>query len=73
MNLFKKEYEKETKALGFKSLKRVVKTATHQTGGTTRKRDIVRDASAPGKRRSKLGKIYYEYRKNRSDLPGESI
>lgn len=29
--------------------------------------------SEPGKRRSKLGKIYYEYRKNRSDMPGEAI
>ena len=73
MNLFKKEYDKETKALGFKSLKKVVKTSTHQTGGTTKSRDIPRNASAPGKRRSKLGKIYYEYRKNRSDLPGEAI
>ncbi|MEM0368431.1 MAG: hypothetical protein QXN57_03210 [Desulfurococcaceae archaeon] len=35
--------------------------------------DDDRDALAPGKRRSKNGKIYYEYRKNRSDLPGKRI
>lgn len=30
----------------------------------------MRSAEAPGKRRSETGRVYYEYRKNRSDKPG---
>jgi hypothetical protein len=30
----------------------------------------MRKAMLPGKRRSRRGKIYYEYRRNRSDLRG---
>jgi len=36
-------------------------------------RDRNRTAYAPGKRRSRTGKIYWETRKNRSDLPGKRI
>lgn len=33
----------------------------------------IKKALRPGKRISKRGKIYYEYRKNRSDRPGKDI
>ena len=36
-------------------------------------RDAKRTGRAPGKRISKAGNIYYEYRKNRSDIPGKRI
>lgn len=36
-------------------------------------RDIKRIALPPGKRVSKSGKTYYEYRVNRSDAPGKNI
>jgi len=53
---------------------RVIKTVNRQTG--TRKslsRDRARKALPPGKRISKSGKVYYEYRRNRSDLKGKRI
>ena len=40
----------------------------HQTGHTTKPLDIRLKALLPGKRLSKNGKIYYEYRMNRSDI-----
>lgn len=36
-------------------------------------RDYGRLAPAPGKRISANGKVYYEYRKNRTDLPGQRL
>ena len=50
---------------------KTIKPAKRQTG---KSRDVERDrklkALPPGKRRSRSGKIYYEYRQNRSDLEG---
>jgi len=43
---------------------------TRQTGSSDMARDRKRKALAPGKRRAKSGKIYYENRKNRSDVKG---
>lgn len=43
---------------------------TRQTGSSDMARDKKRKAIAPGKRRSKKGNIYYENRKNRSDVKG---
>lgn len=37
------------------------------------KKDYKRKAKAPGKRKSKSGKTYYEYRANRSDAKGKRI
>ena len=37
------------------------------------KRDRQRKALPPGKRISKRGKAYYEYRRNRTDKKGKSI
>lgn len=48
----------------------VVKISRKQRGRSKVKLDVVRRAMPPGKRISKRGKIYYEYRKNRSDLRG---
>ena len=59
-----------TKKYKYKRAK-VLKVVRRQTG--TRKsvnRDAARKAMPPGKRRSKSGKVYYEYRKNRTDLRG---
>jgi hypothetical protein len=40
-----------------------------QTGRSDAARDMLRRAKAPGKRLSKTGKVYYERRRNRSDVP----
>ena len=49
---------------------RALTRSTKQTGSSDMARDRKRKALAPGKRRSKNGKIYYENRKNRSDVKG---
>ena len=52
-----------------RKLPRTVKPAKRQTGKSKSiERDKKLKALPPGKRRSKSGKIYYEYRQNRSDL-----
>ena len=69
------EKEKSKKRGGRKSTKRkrgrTVKVKRHQTG---RSKNLSRDkklkALPPGKRISASGKVYYEYRQNRSDLSG---
>lgn len=68
MELFKSEVKKEKGLLGFKSPQKVVFKSSHQTGTSNKKRDKKRDALPAGKRISKTGKVYYEYRKNRSDV-----
>jgi len=50
--------------------KRVVRRTTTQTGRTNLIRDRKLRAKAPGKRKSKSGKTYYERRRNRSDVKG---
>jgi len=47
---------------------RVIVVSKHQIGKSVRKIDKRRKALKPGKRISKNGKVYYESRKNRSDL-----
>ena len=42
----------------------------YQTGRSSKKADKRQRAKAPGKRKSKSGKVYFERRKNRSDMPG---
>src|SRR5574337_271899 len=53
---------------------RAKKKHLHQTGSSNKFRDIAIKANPPGKRivHHKRGKdtVYYEYRKNRSDMPG---
>jgi len=40
-----------------------------QTGRSDASRDMLRRAKSPGKRLSRAGKVYYERRRNRSDVP----
>jgi len=52
---------------------RVVKIVRRQTGTrVSLKRDQKRRALYPGKRLSRSGKTYYEYRRNRTDLRRKS-
>lgn len=48
----------------------LVKATNHQRGKSRTKRDKKRKALPPGLRRSRNGKLYYEARKNRTDLHG---
>jgi len=53
---------------------RVVYYKPRQTGSVkSLDRDRARKALPPGKRISKSGRVYYEYRKNRSDKKGSKI
>jgi len=51
-----------------KSKPRVLKISKHRTGTSNRSKDRKRKAMKPGKRISKNGRIYYENRRNRSDI-----
>ena len=51
-----------------KKLPRVIKASKQQTGKTTKEIDRMIEALKPGKRQSKSGNIYYERRRNRSDI-----
>lgn len=48
----------------------VKKTSTYQTGTSNKLSDSRKKAQGPGKRVSVDGNVYYERRKNRSDMPG---
>lgn len=53
---------------------RVLKVVNRQTGSRKSiSRDRLRKALPPGKRISRHGIIYYEYRRNRTDRPGKRI
>jgi len=57
------------KTRGKSGLPRTIVPARHQTGTAKNAYlDSKRRALKPGKRISKSGKVYYEYRANRSDL-----
>ena len=47
----------------------LVKDISRQTGTSNTRADQMRKAKPPGKRKSASGRTYYEYRKNRSDVP----
>ena len=52
-----------------RGISKVVFEAKHQTGDSVKDWDKKLRAEVPGKRRSATsGKVYYEYRENRSDL-----
>ncbi len=77
-NLFFREFIKEeTKAVSLIGMKKkkptVVFERDKQVGTSNTFRDSRRVALPPGKRVSKSGKIYYESRKNRSDLTGSNL
>ena len=52
---------------------KVVSISKYQTGKSNKPIDAARYAYPPGKRVSKSGKIYYEMRANRSDMPGTNL
>ena len=73
---FKDEVEKERQEMGalkFRNQRRNLKYKSHQTGKSVKSIDEKRKALAPGKRVSKSGKIFYEYRKNRTDLKDSDV
>jgi len=71
---FKEELEKQLNSIGMKKKKpRIVYSKSRQIGKTNAFKDKRRIALPPGKRVSKTGKIYYEYRKNRTDKKGKRI
>lgn len=47
---------------------KIVFTAKHQTGESVKEWDKKLQAEVPGKRTSRNGKKYYEYRENRTDM-----
>ena len=49
---------------------RVIRASKRQVGNSNLKKDKKRMALKPGKRISKSGKVYFEYRANRSDRKG---
>ena len=53
--------------------RQVLKASTRQTGRSHTERDKALPAMQPGKRRSARGRIYYEHRRNRSDLRGKKV
>jgi len=73
MDFIKSEMDKEFSSIGFKNQRRNLKTRDHQIGKTDKSIDAKRNALLPGKRMSKTGGIYYEYRKNRSDSRNSKV
>lgn len=65
--------KKEFETLDFRSKRRNLKYREHQIGKTNISIDKKRDALLAGKRMSKNGKIYYEFRRNRSDLKDSMV
>jgi len=69
-NLVRKKPKPITNAFAYNP-RRVIKAVKFETGYS---KNILKDerkkALAPGKRISKSGKVYYEYRANRSDVDG---
>jgi len=52
---------------------RALKVVKYQTGRSNIAIDRRYRALPPGKRRSRTGRIYWETRKNRSDMPGRRV
>jgi hypothetical protein len=70
MSWIKRAKEEEFKTIKLKSLRKNLEV-TPQIGRSNLARDRKRKALAPGKRISKTGNVYWETRKNRSDLKGK--
>jgi len=72
--MLKEEIEEMGKGIGMKKKKpQVVYARKKQIGTSNAYRDKRRSALPPGKRISKAGNIYFESRKNRSDLVGSKL
>lgn len=72
MDFIKSEMEKEFSSIGFRNQRRNLRKLD-QVGKTNISRDKKRTALMPGKRVSAAGKVYWETRKNRSDMPDSKI
>jgi len=72
MNFFKQAKDEEFEALGLRDQSKSIRVLD-QTGKTTLDIDAKRKALAPGKRISSSGNIYWESRRNRSDVPGKKV
>ena len=74
-SVFKETLDAEMNSIGIRAKKpRVVYARQRQTGTRiSLDADKKRNAMPSGKRISKEGKPYYEYRKNRADLAGLKI
>jgi hypothetical protein len=55
------------------SAKKATVKKAYQTGSSNKLYDSMRKAQGPGKRVSATGGVYYERRKNRSDMPGSIL
>lgn len=65
------ESKAKAKRTRAKNKKAVDMTAVYpQVGRSVKRYDVMRSAKPPGWRRSKTGRVYFENRKNRSDMPG---
>ncbi len=72
--MLKEEIEELSSGVGMKKKKpQVIYGGKKQHGKTNVYRDKRLTAMPPGKRISKTGKIYYEMRRNRSDVVGSKL
>jgi len=55
------------------AVKKATASKPRQTGSSNKLYDSMRKAQGPGKRVSATGGVYYERRKNRSDMPGSVL
>lgn len=62
----KKKKDKELKAIS-KPDPQILSVSDFQTGKSFKQIDRLYSAMPPGKRKSKRGNVYYEYRRNRTD------
>ena len=74
MDLLKAEMDKDFEAVGFRNKRRNLKVLEQtQKNKVDKVADSQRKALLPGKRISKTGKVYWETRRNRSDVKGSRI
>lgn len=55
------------------AVKKATASKAYQTGSSNKLYDSMRKAQGPGKRVSATGGVYYERRKNRTDMPGSVL
>lgn len=65
--------KKDDVSLNKEEKPRTIKVFDYQIGKSDKTRDSARKALPPGKRISASGNVYWESRKNRSDMPGKKI
>lgn len=72
--ILREEIKESGGAIGLKKKKpKVITVSDRQTGTSNAFRDSRRKALPSGKRISKAGNVYYEYRKNRTDKVGSNL